>query len=165
MPTGAGQRNFGGDAAQECFVDLLHSRVRVRSLPGWLHTAATRRALDRMKADRRRSDRESRYGAEHSASEEVVAVDEAVPIQPNTDVLVSGVVVDIRGRTVAEALVEAIWTTGSDVAVADEDGHFRFAFHADFRTDGPIAFVRRVGTQAATFRGDISGDTRRNRSS
>ncbi len=54
------------DAAQECFLELLHSDTRVLSVPAWLHTAATRRALDRLKADRRRRERESSYAATRS---------------------------------------------------------------------------------------------------
>jgi len=49
------------DAAQDCFVELLQTRAPVRSLPAYLHTSATHRALDRLKSERRRTERESRY--------------------------------------------------------------------------------------------------------
>ncbi|HIJ73315.1 MAG TPA: sigma-70 family RNA polymerase sigma factor [Candidatus Hydrogenedentes bacterium] len=52
------------DAAQECFIDLAQSRAPVkRSLPGWLHTVATRRALNKLKAETRRKRREARFAA------------------------------------------------------------------------------------------------------
>ncbi len=58
------------DMAQECFIELLHAGGHIRSVPGWLHTMATRRTLDRLKADRRRADRESRYAATQESAEE-----------------------------------------------------------------------------------------------
>src|SRR5688572_10072010 len=51
------------DAAQECFLECVRTKTRVRSLPAWLHTTATRRALDQLKTDRRRNAREARYVA------------------------------------------------------------------------------------------------------
>src|SRR5688572_21206226 len=51
------------DAAQDCFLELLQSRARVHSLPGFLHTTATRRAVDRLRAERSRADREARFAA------------------------------------------------------------------------------------------------------
>lgn len=51
------------DAAQDCFVELLQSRAHVRSLPGFLHTTATRRAVDRLRSERSRADREARFAA------------------------------------------------------------------------------------------------------
>ncbi len=56
------------DVAQECFVELLQTDRRVHSLPGWLHTMATRRGLDRLKMERRRMEREGRYAGQHPAS-------------------------------------------------------------------------------------------------
>jgi RNA polymerase sigma-70 factor (ECF subfamily) len=58
------------DTAQECFIDLLYAGARIRSVPGWLHTTATRRTLDRIKADRCRVDRESRFAATQPSAEE-----------------------------------------------------------------------------------------------
>jgi len=51
------------EVAQECFVELLKGTASVRSVGGWLHTIATRRALDRLKADIRQRERETRYAA------------------------------------------------------------------------------------------------------
>ena len=76
------------DAAQDCFVEVLRSNARVRSLPAWLHVIATRRALDRLKAERRRVARESAYTAQHPAAVEPTwddvstHVDEAIESLP-----------------------------------------------------------------------------------
>ena len=74
------------DVAQDCFVELMSSRVKVEtSLAPWLHTMAVRRSLDRLKAGKRRQAREQRYGEalvhpEHDlANAEVLALlDEAI---------------------------------------------------------------------------------------
>ena len=61
-------RRILGDAAlaeevtQDCFLELMQSRARVRkSLGAWLHTLAVRRSLDRVKGESRRRNREQRY--------------------------------------------------------------------------------------------------------
>jgi RNA polymerase sigma factor (sigma-70 family) len=52
------------DVAQECFVKLAQvRRTTIGSLGGWLHTVATREALNRVKADRRRTARETAYAS------------------------------------------------------------------------------------------------------
>jgi RNA polymerase sigma factor (sigma-70 family) len=50
------------DAAQECFLSLAQTNDEIRSsLGGWLHTVATRRALNLLKQNKRRREREQRY--------------------------------------------------------------------------------------------------------
>ena len=50
------------DAAQETFLQLLRNSGRIsESLPGWLHRAATRLAIDRLRRDDSRRRRETRY--------------------------------------------------------------------------------------------------------
>lgn len=51
------------EVAQECFVELMKGPRNVRCVGGWLHTVATRRALDRAKAEGRRVEREAKYAA------------------------------------------------------------------------------------------------------
>ena len=53
------------DAAQETFLQLLRNAGRIsESLPGWLHRAATRLAIDRLRTDASRWRRESRYAGD-----------------------------------------------------------------------------------------------------
>ena len=50
------------EVAQECFLALAQAKAgSVRLLGGWLHTFATHRSLDRVRADKRRQQRERRY--------------------------------------------------------------------------------------------------------
>lgn len=50
------------EVAQECFLKLAQERSSIRvSVAGWLHTVATRCALDRRRQDRRRHTYEQRY--------------------------------------------------------------------------------------------------------
>ncbi len=50
------------DVTQECFVKLTQSRIAVKdSLPGWLHTLAVRRSIDRIRSDKRRARREKQF--------------------------------------------------------------------------------------------------------
>jgi RNA polymerase sigma-70 factor (ECF subfamily) len=53
------------DVAQDCFLKLATLRQPVRSLPGLLHTMATRMALNRLRRDARRRDREDAYAEAH----------------------------------------------------------------------------------------------------
>ena len=60
------------DVAQECFLKLAQSRrLSIGSLGGWLHTVATREALNRIKAEQRRAARETAYAQEHSQQAEI----------------------------------------------------------------------------------------------
>ncbi|MCH8204374.1 MAG: sigma-70 family RNA polymerase sigma factor, partial [Candidatus Hydrogenedentes bacterium] len=50
------------EVAQECFLALAQAKAHnIRLLGGWLHTFATHRSLDRVRADKRRQQRERRY--------------------------------------------------------------------------------------------------------
>ena len=60
------------DVAQECFEDLARTRrPPSRSLAGWLHRVATCKAVNRVKAERRRRMREHRYAAEQNTAEDI----------------------------------------------------------------------------------------------
>ncbi len=95
------------DAAQDCFLELLQSRARVHSLPGFLHTTATRRAVDRLRSERSRTDREARFAAGQAITIEATwddvsaYVDEAIAALP--DKLKRPVVLRfLQGRSYAE---------------------------------------------------------------
>lgn len=88
-----GDAALAEDVAQECFIELMRSRARVRaSLGAWLHTMATRRCLDRIKGDARRRRREGHFvGARPEATQanaemdEILTVlDEAIEALPGT---------------------------------------------------------------------------------
>jgi len=50
------------DVTQECFIELASTRTRIKSsLSGWLHKAAVHRSLNRLRTDRRRTDREREF--------------------------------------------------------------------------------------------------------
>lgn len=95
------------DAAQDCFLELLQSRASVQSLPGFLHTTATRRAVDRLRSERSRADREARFASGLSIIVEATwddvstYVDEAIAALP--DKLQRPVVLRfLQGRSYAE---------------------------------------------------------------
>ena len=78
------------DISQECFVRLAESASEIHtSLPGWLHTLATRRSMNLLKREARRRARERRFaGAAPSTTEgrwdDVEAyVDEAIEALPD----------------------------------------------------------------------------------
>jgi RNA polymerase sigma factor (sigma-70 family) len=80
--------NTAEEVAQDCFMELMKGPGGVRSVGGWLHTVATRRALDRMKAEGRRSEREAAYAATADTTVEATwddtreFVDEAIASLP-----------------------------------------------------------------------------------
>ena len=78
------------DIAQECFMELARVKRTIRpSLGGWLHTVATRRSLDRIKADRRRKRREVRFVERVGMNNEITwddiqtHIDEAIAALPD----------------------------------------------------------------------------------
>lgn len=59
------------DVAQECFEALCHGRRRPRAnLPAWLHRLAANRAIDRIRSEKRRAARETRYSEARDTSVE-----------------------------------------------------------------------------------------------
>ena len=81
------------DAAQECFVQLMDARITVKhSLAPWLHTVATRRALDMAKARGRRARRNLQY-AVSSPSEDGAKRDDLMAL---LDEIVEGLTDDHR---------------------------------------------------------------------
>lgn len=80
------------DVAQECFETLaVKTRADGRALGAWLHTVATRRALDRIKTESRRREREQRvYAARLEPAppdwdEIYTVVDEAIAALPEKE--------------------------------------------------------------------------------
>ena len=78
------------DVAQECFVTLVERSPRVQtSLAGWLHRLATHRAIDRLRAEHRRTAREHRFATHAPATTQIVwqdvqaHVDEAIAELPD----------------------------------------------------------------------------------
>lgn len=60
-----GDEHKAADATQETFFQLMkHAAEISTSLPGWLHRVATRQAIDRLKKDSRRRQRENDYASE-----------------------------------------------------------------------------------------------------
>jgi RNA polymerase sigma factor (sigma-70 family) len=105
-------RTAAEDAAQDCFVELFQSRARVRSLPSYLHVTATHRALDRLKAEKRRGVRESRFAAARPETVQPdwddlsAAVDEAIAHLPEK-LRLPVVMRFLQGRTYVEIASEA----------------------------------------------------------
>ena len=66
-----GNAHDAEEVAQECFEDLARTMTPPRvSLGGWLHRVATFKAINRLKSERRRQDREERYSRERDAAGE-----------------------------------------------------------------------------------------------
>ena len=96
------------DAAQESFMELMRAPHAITaSLPGWLHTVAVRRSLDRIKQSQRRRQREEAFAARAGAAAEaapddlLAVVDEAIAAQPDL-YRVPIVLRFLEGRTHAE---------------------------------------------------------------
>src|SRR5690606_20775212 len=77
------------EVTQECFLELMKGPRGVRCIGAWLHTVATRRALDRLKSDGRRAARERAYAATLDPAKEILwddtraCVDEAIAALPD----------------------------------------------------------------------------------
>ena len=66
-------RSDAEDVAQECLMRIVEAPTHVESsLGGWLHTVATRRALTRLRADKRRAAREQTFAAGQPIAAEAV---------------------------------------------------------------------------------------------
>lgn len=107
------------EVAQECFLELMKGPRGVQCIGAWLHTVATRRALDRVKAEGRRSARERQYATSHDTITEASwddtreFVDEAIAALPN-DLRVPIVLRFLEGRT-HEAIAEELSISRSSV--------------------------------------------------
>jgi RNA polymerase sigma factor (sigma-70 family) len=92
------------DISQECFIELLQDmpgrRQERSSLAGWLHTVATRRAINRLKTERRRQAREARF-ASRTDSDAHPDVEEA---QAFVDGAISALPAHLREPVVAHFL-------------------------------------------------------------
>lgn len=85
------------EVAQECFVTLIRSAPAPRrdaaSFGGWLHTVATRLALNRVREQRRRRLREERYAVARASHDEAPAVDD---VAARVDEALSDLPTDLR---------------------------------------------------------------------
>lgn len=78
------------DVAQECFMKMAEAPVSANtSLSGWLHTMATRKAINKLRGDARRASRERTFAETHTELTEAVwddvqqFIDEAIANQPD----------------------------------------------------------------------------------
>ncbi|HIJ65453.1 MAG TPA: sigma-70 family RNA polymerase sigma factor [Candidatus Hydrogenedentes bacterium] len=101
------------EVAQECFLKLAEGGATVHtSLAGWLHKVATRRAIDRGRADARRKNRERRFVAETLTRDEAPwedvkgYIDEAIAALP--DALREPVVKHFLERQTHEAIAATL---------------------------------------------------------
>ncbi len=115
------------DVAQECFLRLAEAKAEVHSsLGGWLHVLATHRALDRLRTDAHRRQRER----EHAAAE-AAALDEArADILAAVDAIIAELPENLRvpltehflfGRTHAE-VAESLGLSRSAITQRIEKG-------------------------------------------
>ncbi len=93
------------DVAQECFMKVAEAPVSAStSLSGWLHTMATRKAINKLRGDGRRAVRETSYADFQSEQTEAVwddvqhLIDEAIANQPD-DLRIPVIEHYLRGRT------------------------------------------------------------------
>lgn len=122
-----GNTSEAEDVAQECFIELAQSDAAIkRSLGGWLHTMATRRSLDRIKAEKRRKGREARFAAKTGGYAEPdwhdlkAHIDEAIAELPET-LRVPVVCRFLEGRT-HEAIAESLGVSRSTVQYRQRKG-------------------------------------------
>lgn len=114
------------EVSQECFLELMKGPRGVRCIGAWLHTVATRRALDRLKAEGRRSERERSYAAARDAAAETdwddtrEFVDEAITALPE-ELRLPIVLRFLEGRT-HEAIAEKLAVSRSTVRSRIETG-------------------------------------------
>jgi len=62
------------EVAQDCFLKLAQQKTDIASPAGWLHRAAVRASLDRLRTEKRRRQREVRY-TEEQARNEIVDIE------------------------------------------------------------------------------------------
>jgi len=114
------------EVAQECFLELMKGPRGVQCIGAWLHTVATRRALDRVKSEQRRHAREQQYAASLDAVAEVSwddtreFVDEAITLLPN-DLRIPIVLRFLEGRS-HEAIAEKLSISRSSARSRIERG-------------------------------------------
>jgi RNA polymerase sigma factor (sigma-70 family) len=114
------------EVAQECFLELMKAPRGVQCIGAWLHTVATRRALDRIKSEGRRSVREREYANTRDTTTEASwddtreFVDEAIASLPN-DLRIPIVLRFLEGRT-HESIAEELAVSRSTVRSRIEKG-------------------------------------------
>jgi RNA polymerase sigma factor (sigma-70 family) len=107
---------YAEEVTQECFIELIEKHVHCpASIGGWLHTIAVRRAIDRLRAEGRRKQREIRYAESAPVSSEPTwndltgLVDEAIEELP-AELRDAIVLRFLRGKTYQE--------TGDELGIA-----------------------------------------------
>ena len=96
-----GNREAAADAAQETFFEFLKNASRVTgSVGGWLHQVATRRAIDLVRRDSSRRQREQAYAAQAS-----VETDHWADVSPLVDEAISELDRPLREILVCHFLV------------------------------------------------------------
>ncbi len=107
------------EVAQECFLELMKGPRGIQCIGAGLHTVATRRALDRVRAEGRRAERERSYAAaldtakEHEWDDTREYVDEAITALPD-ELRVPIVLRFLEGHT-HEAIAEELALSRSTV--------------------------------------------------
>ncbi|MBL7646133.1 MAG: sigma-70 family RNA polymerase sigma factor [Candidatus Hydrogenedentes bacterium] len=114
------------EVAQECFLELMKGPRGIQCIGAWLHTVATRRALDRVKSEGRRAEREKHYAASLDTAAEVSwddtreYVDEAIAALPD-ELRVPIILRFLEGNT-HEAIAEELALSRSTVRSRIEKG-------------------------------------------
>jgi len=163
------------EVSQECFLELMKGPGSIRSIGAWLHTVATRRALDRVKAESRRYDREQAYAATLGTAESAgwddtrAFVDEAIAELPD-ELQMPIVLRFLEGRT-HEAIAEELGVPRSTVrsridrgidvvrenlrrrGVVLATGTLATALESVGATPAPVALLSELGRRALAMRG------------
>lgn len=130
------------DVAQECFVELMQTRVKIRSLATWFHTVAVRRSIDLLRKNRQRVEREKRRARQGGSTgadmqELLTCIDEAIAKLPE-ELRTPIVFRFLEGRT-QEAVASALGVAESTVR-----------YRLDRGIEKTRAILRRRGVQVTT---------------
>jgi RNA polymerase sigma factor (sigma-70 family) len=135
------------DAAQECFVQLMKAKIHVSdSLAPWLHTVATRRALDLAKTRGRRAVRDHSYADSLTNSYEITDVE----LMALVDEVVEQLPDDHRGLIVARFFENRKLTDiAADMGLAESTVRLRLTkavevLRSQLRTHGVTALSATV---------------------
>lgn len=132
------------DVAQECFMELAQAGATIKhSLGGWLHAAAVHRSLNRLKAEKRRKDREAHFASNNSSHTETKWDD----IQPHIDEAIAALPEKFR-----EPVIQRFLEGRTHEAIAQNLSISRTT--AQYRLEKGIEsirkFLKRRGISAAT---------------
>lgn len=111
-----GNHQDAEELTQDCFLDLARHAVQIKtSIAGWLHQSATHRALNRLRGERRRKNREIEACNEKESADAGLLSEDASwnDIEPLVDVALSEIPEHLRTPIVMHYLEGA---TQSDIA-------------------------------------------------